>query len=421
VKTNSESKPYLIPWDAWHENEHFISQPVPTYGKELNFPGSWDVRMFGINHVPATHVEGIAESLENPIGTRPLAIMARETQSVAIAVDDLTRPACLQPVMDLLLGTLETAGIDRRQIRIIFGVGVHGPVQGEDIIKKLGRNATTGIEIVCHDARGEATLVSLRNGKSVTINHSFATSDLKITISTVTPHLYAGYSGGAKMVVPGLSGIENILQTHKSVLMGLSGKLRQIEGNRFRQQIEVAAKALGVDFSVQLVINSERQIAGVFAGDIVSAHRAAVQYAEKIYATQFPRDLDTVILNAYPKDTELLQLENAFIAYRNANNLVKEDGVVVVTAACRKGMGQHGLFGAGMLLYNTPQPFRFLGNRHLIVYAPGVTEEEFYSLFWSKYSFYNQWQGVIDELQKHYSGSCAVGIIPCAPLQVPSH
>lgn len=421
MKTESTSKSYLIPWDAWHENEHFISQPVSAYGKELNFPETWDVRMIGINPAPATPVEEIAESLTSPIGTPPLAKMARGAQSVAIAVEDMTRPACLQPVMDLLLATLENSGIDRRQIRIIFGVGVHGPVQDEDIIRKIGKNATMGIEIVCHDARGDVSLVSLGNGKSVTINRLFAACDLKIAISTVTPHLYAGYSGGAKMIVPGLSGIETIVYTHKSVLMGLGGKLRQIEGNRFRQNIEVAAKALGIVFSIQLVVNAERQIAGVFTGDIVSAHRAAVQYAEKIYTTQFPHDLDVVILNAYPKDTELLQLENAFIAFRNANNLVKEDGVVVVTAACHKGIGQHGLFGPGMLFYHTPQPFRFLGNRHLIVYAPGVTAEEFYSLYWSKYSFHNDWQGVINELQQHCQDRCTVGIIPCAPLQVPGH
>ncbi|MGZ3846368.1 MAG: lactate racemase domain-containing protein [Flavisolibacter sp.] len=418
MKADDAFKRYLIPWDAWHESEHATSEPSSVRGKEIYFPRSWDVRMVSADHAPAASNEAIAMAIARPIGTQPLAQLARGAKTVAIAVDDLTRPANLQPVVDLLLEKLEHSGIERRQVRIIFGVGVHGPVEGDDIVKKIGHRAITGVEIVSHDARGEMMSVALENGKSIAINSTFMSSDLKIVIGTVMPHFYAGYSGGAKMIVPGLAGIDTIVYTHKSALMGLSGKLRQVEGNRFRKHIEIVGKAIGVAFSIQLVVNFERQLAGVFAGDIVAAHRNAVQFAEKTYAVQFPHDLDIAILNAYPKDTELLQIENAFIAYRSGSNLVKENGVVVVTAACRRGMGQHGMFGPGMPLYHKPQPLRFLNNRHLIVYAAGATAEEFYSLFRPEYSFYRQWQGVVDELQQKYPHPCTVGIIPCACLQM---
>jgi len=400
---------YLIPWGAWYGD---IQLPI-------TFPRAWDIRMVVATCTSALTTEAIAQALETPIGSLPLTeIIKDRTETVAIAVDDLTRPACLQPVVDSLLTLLEQEGMDRRQIRIIFGVGAHKPVDGTEIAQKLGRKAATSVDVFCHDARGDVAEVSLGGGKSVPINRIFMEADLKIVISTVTPHLYAGYSGGAKMILPGLAGLDAITHTHKSVLMGLSGKLRQIEGNRFRERIEAVAKTVGVDYSIQLVVNGNRQIAGVFAGDIISAHRASVQYAEKIYTTDFPRNLDVVILNAYPKDTELLQIENAFIAYRSASDLVKADGVVVLTSACSRGMGAHGIFEPGGALHRPPRPFGFLGDRHLMVYAPGATEAEFYSLFWEKYSFHRHWEGVIDELQRKYPHSCTVGIIPYASLQM---
>lgn len=370
------------------------------------------------NQAPVLTKEAITQALDEPIESPSLDALVEGKETVAIAVDDLTRPACLQPVIDPLLDKLEERGIDRRRIRIIFGLGMHQSVTGIEIAKKLGADAARRVGVLCHDPSAELAEVPLGDGKSVAINRTFFDADLKIVISTVMPHLYAGYSGGAKMILPGLAGIDAITYTHKSVLMGLSGKLRQVEGNRFRQRIESVAKAVGVDYSIQLVVNFDRQISGLFAGDIISAHRASVQYGERIYTTDFPKNLNVVVLNAYPKDTELLQSENAFIAYRSAKDLVKADGVVVLTSACSRGMGSHGLFAPGMPLHRPPGPLRFLEGRHLIVYAPGATEKAFYSLFWEKYSFHRQWQGVIDELGQKYRNLCNVGIIPYASLQM---
>lgn len=408
TKKRYVSQQYSIPWGAWHSDTQL----------KLTLPEHWEVETVHANSPCALTDEAIAQVLENPIDTHQLSELAQGKKNVVVAVDDLTRPACLQPVVDALLMKFANLGISCQSIRIIVGVGAHKPLAKMDLEKKLGYRSLERVEIFCHDANADLLEMPVGNGKSVPINRIFAEADLKITISTVTPHLYAGYSGGAKMVLPGLAGMEAITYTHKSVLMGLAGKLRQVEGNRFRTRIESIARCVGVDYSIQLVVNNKRQIAGVFAGEIVSAHRAAVQYAETVYTTDFPKGLDVVVLNAYPKDTELLQIENAFIAYRSARDLVKEDGVVVLTAACSQGIGTHGLFGAGQILHRSPRPLRFLEDRHLIVYTPGITEKEFYSLFWERYSFYRQWQDVVTELQQRYAGSCKVGVIPCASLQM---
>jgi lactate racemase len=419
VKSDSSLNRYSIPWNAWYEHEQLNSYDRLTSGLEIMLPESWDCRMVDMTHAPALGVKAIAESIEKPIGSPPLAeILRRNPQHVAIVVDDLTRPTCLQPVIDFLLDKLEECGIKSRQVRIIFGVGVHKPLNKMEINKKLGLRAATSVDVISHDAHGELIEVPLGDGKSITINRRYVEADLKIVIGTVMPHLFAGYSGGAKLIVPGLAGFDAIVNTHKSVLMGMSGMLRQIEGNRFRERVEAMANIVGVDLSVQLVANHKREIVGIFAGDITSAHRAGAQFAENLYAADFPEDLDVVFLNAYPKDTELLQIENAFIAYRSAKKLLKKDGIVVVMAACSQGMGHHGLFEPGKPLYRAPRPFRFLEGRRVIVFAPGATDKEFYSLFWEGYSFHRQWRSVIDELLQRYPHTCNVGVIPCASFQM---
>ena len=415
----SHTKQYSIPWAAWHEETLSGSSRLGASEMSVSFPESWDIGMVNINSAPKVDSESINIAVENPIGVPSLAeIISGKNRRIAIAVDDLTRPACIEPVIEILLKTLQVSGIENEQIQIIVAVAAHKPLTRNDIIKKVGKTAGKALKVVSHNAESDLHEIQLGEGKTVPINRKFVNADVKIVIGSVMPHFYAGYSGGAKIILPGLAGLQAILNTHKSVLMGLSGKLRQIDGNRFRTRIESIAKAVGVDFAIQLVVGRNREIVGVFAGDIISAHRAAARFAEKVYVTEFPKNLDIAILNAYPKDTELLQAENAFIAYRSSRDLVKPDGTIILTSACSEGFGVHGLFQPGCPLYREPRPHSFLEGRHMIVFAPGVNKHEFHSAFSRDYSFHRHWQGVIDELTQRYSGPCRVGIIPCAALQM---
>ena len=412
-------KKYFIPWAAWHEETIKTTNKMVAPELGLLFPDSWDIRMVPIKNIPTAESLSVDCALENPIGVPPLTdIISIGNKRIAIAIDDLTRPACLKSVVDALLKKLQECGVNKDRIQIIVAVAAHKPLAITEIAKKIGNENAKTLKVVNHNAESEVENVPFKDGRTVPINQLFVQSDVKIVVGTIMPHFYAGYSGGAKIVLPGLAGIEAIQNTHKSVLMGLSGKLRQIDGNRFRNRIEMIAKAVGVDYAVQLVVGRNREIVGAFAGDIILAHRAAVEFAEEVYITEFPKNLDVVILNAYPKDTELLQIENAFVAYRSARDLVMQNGTIVLTSACSEGIGVHGLFQPGKPLYREPRPHRFLEDRHVIVFAPGVTPKEFYSIFPSNYSFHGEWRGVVNELKKIYSNSCKVGVIPCASLQM---
>ena len=418
MQINSSIKQYKIPWAAWHEKTHPESSHS-TCGKYIAFPEFWKVERLDPQEVQPLTSESIAHALDNPKGCAALShILHSSGKRVVVAIDDLTRPACLEPVINTLLDKLQEIGFENERIRIIIAVAAHRRLNMADLVKKLGKRAASTINVINHDPESEMEDVIWAPGKTFPINRLFMSSDFKMTISTVTPHFYAGYSGGAKIILPGLAGIDAIVSTHKSVLMGLSGKLREIEGNRFRRRIELVARAVGVDYSIQIIVGFNREIVGLYAGDIVSAHREAVKHGEEIYAVDFPKDLDVVVLNAYPKDTELLQSENAFIAYRSAKNLVKPGGTIVLTSACSEGIGVHGLFQPGKMLYRDPRPYRFLEDRHLIVFAPGVSEHDFYSLFFNEYSFHQEWSEVVNELKQRHSNSCRIGIIPYASLQM---
>ena len=254
---------------------------------------------------------------------------------------------------------------------------------------------------------------------SVKINKHFIKSDLKIVVGSVIPHPFAGFSGGAKIVFPGLAGIDAIERSHRAALMGFAGGFGKVEGNRFREQAENIAKRIGIDIAINIVVNSQRKIAGLFVGDVIQAHRKAVKFACDVYSTKAPEALDVAILNAYPKDNELLQAEGAFNIYRSAqNHLVKENGTVIITSACSVGLGNHGLFEPGANLYRKPTPKRFLGNRKFIFFSPNINNTDFHSVFWDGYSMYADWQEITAELQSEYHDDCRIGVFPHATLQL---
>ena len=404
-----------IPWAAWYEDKIDDSK-----GKQITFPNGWEVKTVQPPKDSQISNQGISKAFDSPTGSPLVAeLITKKTKKVCIAVDDLTRPACLEPVLKVLLRILHESGIRDDQIEIIFAIGLHKPLSAEEIIKKLGSDLASTVKITSHNAERDLVDIDLENGKSVPINRAFVESDIKVVVGTVMPHFYAGYSGGAKIVLPGLAGVSAVANTHKSVLMGLSGKLRQVEGNRFRDRVETIAKTVGVDFSIQLTVNSKREITGVFTGDIVSSHRAAVAFGERAYVSEFPENLDIVVVNAFPKDTELLQCENAFVAYRSAKNLLRPEGTVVLITACTEGLGEHGLFGPGKMLYRQPRPYGFLEGRHLIVFAPGASQDDFKVMFSPEYTFHRVWEEVLGELKKrHCDQATRVAIFPCGPLQL---
>ncbi|MGH7600108.1 MAG: lactate racemase domain-containing protein, partial [bacterium] len=329
---------FALPWRAW-----FGDKKLP-----ITFPDHWPVEVFAMADAPAMLKEAIVTALMHSISAPSIFHLGEGKKRVAIAIDDLSRPTPAGLILPALLEMLRACGVRDEQFTIIISLGSHTALTPNEIIRKVGAAVMRRVGVENHDCQNNLVDIGVKVGQTpVLINRTFAEADLKILLGSVVPHAFAGFSGGAKMVLPGLSNIESIEWTHKAVLMGLRGKAGTLEGNRFRAEFERVARHVGVQLSINVVVNSRREIAGLFVGDLEAAHRRAAEFAREVYATRLPAEpLDVAILNAYPKDDELLQAENALMFHHTAPpSYLKEDGLILITSACSLGMGHHGLFG----------------------------------------------------------------------------
>lgn len=401
---------FYIPWKAWYGDEQL----------ELTFPENWNVQIYHINDITGLSPEQIKSAFQNPIGTKHISEIAQGKKSAAIAVDDISRPTPTYNLLPEIIDQLKSGGISEENIKIIIATGAHQKLTEDELIKKLGTNIIHNFQICNHNPYDDLIDIGICYGNvPVKINKFFIESDLRIVAGSVTPHPFAGFSGGAKIVLPGLSDIKTIEMTHRAALMGFSGNLGEVEGNKFRYHAEQIANKIGVQISIHSVVNAQREIAGLFIGDISKAYYEAVSFAKKKYLTKADDNLDVVILNAYPKDTDLSQIENSFIPYRfSKGSVIHENGLVVITAACSKGLGYHGLFGPGMPLYREPVQKHFLGKRDLFLYSPNITHQDFKRLFWEGYLHFAEWSDVISTIKRKFPKNCNIGIFPCAPLQL---
>ncbi len=407
TKNSVDAQKIRLPWGAWYADTQL----------ELTLPAGWQTRVFELKRKSPLTGEQLQEKLA---GCFRLA-KQKQPASVIIVVDDLTRPVFLGEMLRVLLQGLHAAGVSKKAVRFLIGLGTHRPLSAEDMAKKLGPDIVREYECLNHDPEETEPIGEIWGKTEVKLNRHYVRADFKIVISGLTPHSFAGFSGGAKMLIPGLADMEIVAKTHKSVMMGFMGKLGEVENNRFRQTIEKLIARVGLDYFVGVVLNGDRTIADLYGGDYVQAHRQAAQVARDLYEIALPASaaFDAVILNAFPKDTELLQAENGFIPLKSFGmNLVKEGGTVVLTSACSEGMGHHGLFEPGGKLYRPPRPLRFLKDRQLVFYSPNVNAEDFHRIFWQDYLFFNDKEQLADFFTKVLPPNAKVAVFPFASLQL---
>jgi nickel-dependent lactate racemase len=399
-----------LPWGAW-----VLEQEL-----ELPLPDGWTVDTAAI--AADVRGPGLAEALDRPIGGPPLEDLAAGARTAAIAVEDLTRPAAAGPVLDALLDRCAAAGLPPEKVRVIVALGGHGPLRRAELLAKLGERVVETCDVSNHHPY--ENLVDLgrsRGGLPIRVNRLFVEADLKLAVGSVVPHPYAGFGGGGKIVLPGLAGIETLEMNHRPAVTGLSGAgLGVVEGNRAREEMEEIALAAGLQAVVNIVPGGRREPLGHFYGHPVAAHRAAVELARQAYRTPVVPGADAAVLGAYPKDGEVLQVGNAFNAYRTLDPpAVREGGTVIVAAACPWGRGHHSLHGPGMRLYRDPVRRPYLEGRELIVFAPELSEHDVRKSFWKGYPHARNWDEVLERLGRRHPGGGRMLVFPTAPLALP--
>lgn len=399
-----------VRWRAWHGDTTTA----------LDFPAGWQVTVAAMPDAPALAPAEAEAALRQPIGAPPLAELAASRRSAVIVVEDITRPLDTAALLPLILAELAAGGLQEEDISLLIGLGSHTPMERPDLAAKLGRE-TLARYIVRQNSPHENQhyLGETSRGTPIFISGFYLHADLRIALGSITPQAYAGFGGGAKTVAVGAAGIETLHANHMAALQD-GPHAGQAEAVACRLDLEEIARVAGVDFSINGVVNSQRQLAGLFAGDVVAAHRAGVAFARRIYATPLPPPADIAIFNAYPKDTNLLQSVNAFnVANFDPDRVMHSQGsAVIVTAAC-DGAGLNYLESPGMRgeLRLSKEMMR-LGPHGLIIFSPSLASLEARHLYPADTVVFETWPQVVAELQRRHGPAATVNLYPVAALQV---
>ena len=284
----------------------------------------------------------LEEALDSPMGTPPLREMARGKQSAAISVCDITRPAPNPKTLPPILRRLEAAGIARENITILIATGLHRPATPAEIREICGADIAGVYKVVNHHARElreHRHLGATAGGTPVYVDERFVGADLHITLGFIEPHLMLGYSGGRKLIAPGLAAQETIKVLHSPRFMR---DVRTHEGSiadnpLHRELLEIAGMARH-DFMLDVALTRDRAIAGVFAGHPEQAHRRGVEFVSRVLLETLDEPVDAVITTAagYPLDLTYYQAIKGITA---AQHIVKPGGRILLAAACEEGCG----------------------------------------------------------------------------------
>lgn len=286
----------------------------------------------------------IRRAIRNPIGCEDLQKIAAGKSSAAIVVNDITRPYPGKEMVLVLAEKLNAAGIPDGEIRLIMAYGHHRDNTREELRKMFGQEILNRFEIVHHHAADPDTLKYMgmtSMGVPVEVNRVFAESEVRITTGCITPHQLAGFSGGRKSVLPGISGMNSLKKHHSFPIRPDKTSLGWLEGNPFHTQSVEAARIAGVDFIVNSVDNADRGVVACVAGDLEEAYARGVELCRRVWAAEVPAKADIVIASpgGYPRDFDLHQSQKALGC---AEMLCREGGTIILCAEMRDGAGRPG-------------------------------------------------------------------------------
>ncbi len=318
-----------------------------AFGKSgIEFPvlDDYDCAVIESRRVPplADANGALEEALDHPMASASIGDLANGKKRVAIVVCDITRPAPNSITLPPLLDRLERAGITRDEITILIATGLHRASTQAEVHQIVGPEIARSYRVISNDARATGKhryLGTSGRGTPIHIHNDFVDADLRITLGFIEPHLMAGYSGGRKLVVPGVAAEPTIKTIHSPRFMreplATEGS---IEGNPLHSELLEIARIAGHDFILDVTLTGDRQISGVFAGDPVVAHAAGVRFVQEFCLEYLDEPADLVITSSagFPLDLTFYQSVKAVTA---AQHLIKKGGRILVIAECSEGVG----------------------------------------------------------------------------------
>src|SRR5262245_58649162 len=288
---------------------------------------------------PAAALEA---ALANPIGARPLAELARGRRDACVLIADIPRPVPNKLILPPVLRTLEAAGIPRDKILILVATGLHRPNEGAELVEMVGEEVAANYRIENHHGkvREEHTyLGTTPNGVPVWLDSRYVNADLKVTTGLIEPHLMAGYSGGRKVICPGIAGLDTVKVWHgPKFLEHPNADCGIVAGNPVHEENTRIALLAGCDFIVNVCLDGARRVTWVGAGDMIKAWEAGVRFVEGVVKVPVPEPCDVVVTSCagYPLDTTWYQ---AVKGLTGALPIVKQGGTIVLAASLTEGLG----------------------------------------------------------------------------------
>lgn len=285
-----------------------------------------------------TGEEEVRRALARPIGSPRLKDLVKPGEKIAVVTSDITRPMPTYTVMPALLDELYEAGVKAEDITLVFALGSHRCHTEEEMKKLAGERACAEIRCVDSDPSDCIHLGTTAHGTPVDITRVVAEADKRICLGNIEYHYFAGYSGGAKAIMPGVSTREAIQANHSMMVLeeACAGNIRT---NPLRKDIEEAAAVCGIDFILNVVLDEHKKIIRAVAGDVTKAHREGCAFLDQLYQKKIQKRADIVIVSqgGAPKDLNLYQTQKAL---DNAKHAVKEGGTIILVGSCREGLGE---------------------------------------------------------------------------------
>lgn len=288
---------------------------------------------------PAAQVRAV---LDSPTGTPPLAELAKGKKDACIVICDITRPVPNELVLTPMLEILEAAGIAREKILILVATGMHRPNDRDELIEMVGQTIVENYRIENHHGQNlieHTYLGDTPRGVPVWIDTRYVEADLKITVGLIEPHFMAGFSGGRKLICPGIAALETIGEWHSPRFLEHPKSAPGVfEGNPVHEENTWIGRHAGCDFIVNTVLDDKRRVLKVVAGDMVDSLEEGVAFVRGIVTDTVDEPVDIVVTTSagYPLDTTYYQTVKGMVA---AMDIVKQDGTIIIAAGVRQGVG----------------------------------------------------------------------------------
>ena len=342
-------------------------------GLTLELPDDLNVTIIEPQFVPgiANPRTALAQALRTPMQSPALRDFVKPRDRVGIIFSDITRPTPNQLLVPAVLD--ELAHVPRENITLFNALGTHRKNTDAELREMLGDAIVEKYPIVQNDAFDRTTQIELGTslrGHEIWLNRALVECDVKILTGFIEPHFFAGFSGGGKAIMPGMAGQTTVLGNHDAEMIGNRNATWGItHGNPIWEEITEVAHRLTRSFLLNVTLNKEKEITGVFAGGLDAAHAAGCVSVKEKAMAPVPHEFDIVITSnsGYPLDLNLYQAVKGMSA---AAQVVRQDGAIIIAASCWDGIPDHGLYGE--LLRGAPSPRALLD----MIETPGFLKQD---------------------------------------------